>query len=347
MSAVILYITDKGRTLAEKLRVFYPDARIGRFSTEKVAASWTETRTFIFIMAAGIAVRTIAPLLADKRTDPAVVVLDEAGKFAVSLLSGHLGGANERAREIAGFLGGKAVITTASDVNTLPPLDLWARDNNLVIEDWDLLPHLGTRFLDNGALRVYADVDMELPDEFLRVGEPRFADLLITARLDAYKEQCMPGMNCGPDSCRVKGQLYLRPKNLFVGIGCNKGTPEEEIQEMVQETLRTNNLAFSSIHCLATITLKASEEGLLAFAQKYTLDIQAFSPEMLNSVQGIARSEAVFRATGANAVAGPAALMAAGASGLPARLLVQKQKKGNVTVAVAWYDTLNKKEDCV
>ena len=114
-------------------------------------------------MAAGIVVRTIAPLLKDKKTDPAVVVLDEQGKFAVSLVSGHLGGANELAREIARHLGGEAVITTASDVNDLPSIDLWARDNDLVIENWDVLPLVGTRYVNNGGLRVYTDIRLDLP----------------------------------------------------------------------------------------------------------------------------------------------------------------------------------------
>lgn len=336
MSAVILYITDRGRALAEKLKELCPDARLARFSAEKATEFWPETTTFIFIMAAGIVVRTIAPLLADKKTDPAVIVLDEAGRFAVSLLSGHLGGANERAREIASFLKGEAVITTASDVNDAPALDLWARDNNLVIEDWDLLPHIGTRFLNNGTLRAYTDVDLKLPREFLKVDEPHSADLLITAGLDAYKEQSMPR----PEEIRAKkSQLYLRPKNLFVGIGCNKGTSAEEIEEMVNDTLRVNNLAFSSINCLCTIDLKASEEGLLAFAGKYSLALKTFSAEILNSVQGIERSEAVFRATGAYAVAEPAALLAASAVSLGAVLLVPKQKKGNVTAAIAGFKT--------
>src|SRR5574341_1531509 len=169
----ILYITDNGLELAGRLKSLFPDAGIVRYHAGLVPGLWTECDALVFIMASGIVVRTIAPLLKDKKSDPAVVVLDEQGKFAVSLVSGHLGGANGLARELAGFLKGEAVITTASDVNNLPSIDLWARDNNLIIENWDVLPQVGARYVNNGGLRVYCDIPLELPPEFLRIAEMR------------------------------------------------------------------------------------------------------------------------------------------------------------------------------
>jgi cobalt-precorrin 5A hydrolase/precorrin-3B C17-methyltransferase len=309
------YVTDKGRLLAERIRSLYPGLKVTRFSASAARKSWDEYESFIFIMAAGIAVRTVAPLIKDKKSDPAVIVLDENGRYAVSLLSGHLGGANERSREIAAFLGGEAVITTASDANGLPSIDLWARDNDLVIEDWNLLPPAGTRLINKGRLNVYADVEIGLPREFLKVSEPASADLLIT-----YTK-----------SLSAHVGLYLRPKNLVVGIGCNRGTPADEIEGAVRKVLDENNLSFSSVRSLATIDIKANESGIKVFSERNSLDILSFQPEELNSVTGVSRSEAAFRATGAKAVAEPAALLAARAK----TLLVPKQKIGNVTVAVA------------
>ncbi len=295
-------------------------------------------------MASGIVVRTIAPLLKDKKTDPAVVVLDEAGKFAVSLVSGHLGGANALASEIARFLGGEAVITTASDVNDLPSLDLWARDHDLIIENWHDLPQVGTRYVNNGGLRVYSDIPFVFPDEFLKVADPRFADAIITNRRDVYagSPRCtITGEGCSTDACRVKGQVYLRPVNLVVGIGCNSGTSEDEIEAAVRGTLEEHNLVFLSVGSLATISIKANEPGLKLFAEKYGFPLQSFSPEELNRVEGTERSDIVFKATGAHAVAEPAALLAAGT----AKLIVPKQKKGNVTVAIAEKETM-RNADC-
>ncbi len=247
----IIYITDNGLKLAERLKMCLQDAEIVRYASGLVPDFWAAHEALVFIMASGIVVRTIAPLLKDKKTDPAVVVLDDAGKFAVSLAGGHLGGANELAREIAQFLGGEAVITTASDVNGLPSLDLWAKDHNLIIENWHDLPQVGTRYVNNGGLRIYSDIPFIFPDEFLKVADPRFADVIITNRRDVYagSPRCtITGEGCSTDACRVKGQVYLRPINLVVGIGCNSGTSQDEVESAVLSTLEEHNLAFSSVH---------------------------------------------------------------------------------------------------
>ncbi|MEW6738446.1 MAG: precorrin-3B C(17)-methyltransferase [Nitrospirota bacterium] len=328
----IFYITENGLKLAERLKSLYKDTQILKFKSEVVPEIWNECKNLIFIMATGIVVRTIAPLIKDKKIDPAVVVLDEKGKYAISLLSGHLGGGNKLAKEIANFLKGEAIITTASDVNNLTAIDIWVSENSLAIEDWEIMPHVATRYLNNGALRVYSEIEISLPDEFLKVSEPRFADAIITNKKDIYlKEPQCSSAECSTGSCRVKGQLYLRPKNLIVGIGCNSGTSEEEIEGAVKAVLKNNNLSFLSIHSLATIDIKCKEDGLIKFAQRYGFTITGFKAEELNSVEGMAKSEAVFKATGANAVSEPAALLASGAS----ELLVPKQKIGNVTIAVA------------
>lgn len=314
-SVAILYITKKGLDLADRLTGLYARALVTRFNSNRVAQLWDTQSALIFIMAAGIVVRTIAPLIKDKRRDPAVVVLDEKGRFAISLLSGHLGGANECAEEIAAFLEGKAVITTSSDVNNMTSIDIWARQNNLVIENWKKVPRTATRFLNRGLLRVYTDVLLDLPDHFIKVDEPEAGDVIITNKSD------LPG----------KDKLILRPRNLVIGIGCNKAAQSDEIEEAVKKILKGNNLSVLSIRSLATIDRKGNEPGLLAFAEKYNLEINTFTPGELNTVKGILKSEAAFKATGAQAVAEPAALLASGAD----KLLVAKQKMGNVTIAVA------------
>ena len=333
-NTAILYITDNGLRLAERLNSALPEAEIVRYASGVVPGMWADHDAFVFIMATGIVVRTIAPLLKDKKTDPAIVVLDEAGKFVVSLAGGHLGGANELAKEIALFLGGEAVITTASDVNNLPSIDLWARDHELVVENWDALPMVSTRYVNNGGARVYCDVLLKLPDEFLRVVDPRFADVIITNQLDVYAgaPRCsIIGEGCATGACKVKGQVFLRPRNLVIGIGCNSGTAKEEIEDFVRTVLSDHNLSFLSIASLATIDIKANEPGLKEFSDSFELTMRTFRADELNRVEGVERSDMVFKATGAYAVAEPAALLASGAD----HSLVGKQKKGNVTVAVA------------
>jgi cobalt-precorrin 5A hydrolase/precorrin-3B C17-methyltransferase len=317
---IVFYITDKGRELAQKITAFYPEAGALKFERSAVLQAWKECRSLVFIMAAGIVVRTIAPLLRDKKTDPAIVVIDEKGRHGISLLSGHLGGSNTLAKEISEVVGSEAVITTASDINDLPSIDLWAKERGLVIGNWDLLPQTGTRLINEGIVHVYSDIDMALPDAFIKTDKPELADIVITNR-----EKIKTGGG------EISERLYLRPVNLVIGIGCNRGTPAEEIEDFIKKTLADNNLAFASVHSIATIDKKGDEKGLIAFAKKYSLGISTFTAEELNQVKGITVSEAALRATGARAVAEPAALLASQADSL----LLQKQKSGNVTVAVA------------
>jgi len=317
---IVFYITDKGSELAQKITAFYPEAGVLKFERGAVLQAWKECRNLVFIMAAGIVVRTIAPLLQDKKTDPAVVVIDEKGRHVISLLSGHLGGANTLAKEISEVVGGEAVITTASDINDLPAIDLWAKERGLVIGNWDVVPQAGTRLINEGMLHIYSDVDMALPSAFMKTAKPELADIVITNRKK---------IDAGVDE--ISDRLYLRPTNLVIGIGCNRGTSTQEIEDFVRKTLDDNNLAFASLHSIATIDKKGNEQGLIAFAKKYSLEITTFTAEELNQVKGITVSEAALRATGARAVAEPAALLVSKADSV----LRRKQKSGNVTVAVA------------
>jgi len=311
------YITDNGLKLAVRLKDLYPGINIIKYSDRAVRDFWGTDRSLIFIMAAGIVVRTIAPLVKDKRTDPGVVMMDEKGQFVTSLLSGHLGGANKLASGIAQFLGGRAIISTASDINNMPSLDLWAQEQGLVIEEWGLLPRAGTQLLNSGALKVYAEAPVDLPDVFYKVDDPGIADVCITNKKIIHPLQ--------------REQLYLRPKNLAVGIGCNSGTTAYEIEGLVKKVFDEHNLSLLSVRVLATIDLKAGEPGLIDFAGKSGIKIVTFTPDELNRVQGIEKSETVFKATGAFAVSEAAALIASGAGAL----IVRKQKAGNVTLAIA------------
>lgn len=326
----IFYLSKPGLALAKRLGEMFPEASMERFDPKTISRLWRERQALIFIMAAGIVVRALAPLLKDKKTDPAVVVLDEKGRFALSLLSGHLGGANRLAREIAAYLGGEAVITTSSDVHGATALDLWARENGLLPEPLSLLARKSRRLIEEGCLEVFTETGIDLPADLIAAGSPGKADLLITNKKDLFRA---PGGGA-LESGAAGRPLYLRPKNLVVGVGCNRNTPEEEIKEAVLNTLIKHNLSPLSLSALATVASKGSEEGLVSFAEKHRLPLRLFSPAELNRVPGIKESEAARKALGARAVAEPAALLAAGAAGL----LVEKQRIGAVTVAVAQRD---------
>jgi cobalt-precorrin 5A hydrolase len=287
---VIFYITKGGHELAKRLLGLYPDAELLKFNTSLFAGRWRDAENIICIMATGIVVRAMAPLLEDKKTDPAVVVLDEKGKYAVSVVGGHIGGANALAQEIAGYLGAYAVITTGSDVQGKVALDLWAVERNLFIEDYEKLKKLSAHIVNGGKIKVYSDgpCDSEqMPDEFLAVESADASDIIISHRL--------------LDSTA----LFLRPGNLFAGIGCNRGTPREEIEEMTRSVFEKERLSFHSIRSIGTIDLKKDEQGLIDFAGANNINIEFFSKDDLNNAalkHKIEKSEAVAAATGAVAV---------------------------------------------
>ncbi len=311
-------VTNGGSHLARTLAGTLAGAELldcGAGIAVAVQRAWPVYDGFVCVMAAGIVVRAIAPLVRDKRTDPAIVVCDERGRFAVSLLSGHLGGGNELARRVAEITGGQAVITTASDVLGLTALDLWMRKTGLVAEQAGDVTRLSAILVNRSRLRVFCDTAVpELPPDLQRVADAREADCIVSHRTDWPR----------PVS------LILRPKNLVVGIGCNRGTAADAIGEALVATLAENQLSPLSLHSLATIDLKADEEGLLAAARGRGLSLAFFAKEELNRVEGVARSAAVFQATGAYAVAEPAALLAAGQG----RLIVPKRKYRDVTIAI-------------
>jgi cobalt-precorrin 5A hydrolase len=281
-----------------------------------MAEVWAGYREIVCIMATGIVVRTIAPLLQDKFRDPAIVVCDELGHFAVSLLSGHLGGANALAEQVAAGTGGQAVLTTASDVLGRTALDLWCRDRGLTPADKAAFTRTMGRLIDQGMLSVWSRYPLpELPPDLRLIADRAQADLVIDSRNEPAGRA-----------------VLLHPKALVIGIGCNRGTPAEAIGAAVKATCDEHTLAPQAIARLASIDLKQDEAGLLEYARQQGLIIDFFDKDALNRVKGIAASEAVQRATGAKGVAEPAALLSAGPS---ATLLVAKMKWTDATTAVA------------
>jgi len=280
----------------------------------------------VCVMAAGLVVRGIAPLLRGKDQDPAVVVVDEAGKFAISLLSGHLGGANQLARQVAQILQGTPVITTASDVQGLPALDLAAAQAGLAIENpaavrqvqMSLLSGLRLRLVDpDGYL---ADLAAENPELFIGEND-----------LDTALAGGWPGVYAGfRERAWPKHWLVLRPKNLVIGMGCHKGTPAEEILGFIKDTFKQARLSLSSLKALATIELKKEEPGLQAAAARLGVDFIWFTKEELQTVKVPHPSPKVIRLVGVVSVSEAAALKAGGVE-----LILPKVKGANATLAVA------------
>lgn len=324
MKVAVLARTGGGERLAAVIAARLPGAAMvsaGDRVAGTMARLWPEYDAFVCVMAAGIVVRALAPLLDDKRRDPCCVVVDETGRFAVSLLSGHLGGGNDLARQVAAILGGQAVITTASDLRGHTALDLWARDLGLRVEDHARLTWASARLLAAGSLHIWSEIPLPfLPPDLVAVRTPAAADIVVSC-----------------SSATPADTLVLRPRLLVAGIGCNRGVTEEQVGRAVAATLAGAGLSPASLAALATIDVKRDEAGLLAYARAAGLPLFLYSAGELNAVQGVEVSEAARRATGARAVAEPAALLAAHAD----KLLIRKQKCTDLTVAVAMAPSLS------
>jgi len=320
MKIGILAITSGGRELATKLCSKLDSASLlEKEPREKVAdrmaAYWHHYDAFICIMATGIVVRAIAPLLGDKLTDPCVVVLDEKGRHAISLLSGHVGGGNKLAREIAGLLGSTPVITTASDTLELVALDLWAKEQRLVAPARKSLTALSTLLVNRKQLSLYADVHVSsLPPGLKLVDEVDKAEMIVSH----WTRTSFTGS-------------VFRPRNLVVGIGCNRGTPVHEFEEALNELFNDLQLSKASIRNLASIDKKNDEVGLLQLAEDNCWPIDFFDSNTINTLDNLEISFAALKAVGAIGVAEPTALLSAQSN----HLLSRKRKWKNVTMAVA------------
>lgn len=336
----VLALTNGGADLAQKLAGLCQDADLylpQRLTSDRYPGQtifydhWQETvktvfdqyNQIIFIMATGIVVRTLAPLLQSKRTDPAVVVLDERGQHAISLLAGHLGGANDLARRIAALIGGTAVITTATDVAGVPSLDLLAKEL---------------------ACEVYPFRGIKLFNRLLVEGKP--VQIVSPWRL---KPEVRQGLTVShPANCRSQGpvvyitnqlvphrgepRLMLRPRNLVAGVGCRKGVSGAQIIAAIKETFRCSGYSLLSLRALSTVDLKMQEPGLLQAARYFRVPLIEVTREQIQhlTVQ-YNQSDFVKEQIGVGGVCEPAAITASGRG----QIKVPKQKIGPVTVALA------------
>jgi len=317
--------------LPEKLRSAEPACYFERPLSEQLPELFARVDGLVCVMATGIVVRLLAPHLRGKQFDPAVVVVDEAGRYAISLLSGHLGGANELAQEVSEILGGQAVITTATDVNQLPAWDEVARRLDMAVEPVERIKLLNGLLLSEGAISLF-DPDGRVAAEFADVPgvrrEQNFANALMSnaAGVVFVTPRHLPQLEAQAKL------LVLRPRCYAVGIGCNRGTCADEIEAVIRAEMEKAVLAPASIACLASIDAKQDEGGLLDAAARLGVPLTFFSKEQLNGIDApSAPSEHALQAVGAKGVCEPAALLAAGGG----KLLVSKKKSGNVTVAVA------------
>lgn len=290
-----------------------------------VASTFRAHSGHVFVAAAGIVVRAIAPHLKGKASDPGVVVMDQAGRHAVSLLSGHLGGANDLARRAAALSGGEAVITTATDTAGLPSLDMLARDSGLAVENLDAVKDVNAGLLAGEAVQVFdPETRLAVParhcDLFEWVAAPHHLDPARPCVAVTWRETPLP-LRC----------LRLRPRVVVAGVGCRKGTSAAAILDALRGACAAKSVSPVSVAALASIEAKRGEAGLLQAASEIGAELVFFSARQLGRVAVENPSARVLKHMGVESVCEAAALLASGSE----RLLSPKMKTSAVTVALA------------
>jgi len=295
---------------------------------------WTKARFYrldglVFIGAAGIAVRAVAPFVQDKKKDPAIVAVDDGGRFAVSLLSGHMGGANELAGVTAKIIGAVPVITTATDVSGKTAIDVWARQRDLKWPDRELAKRISAALLDGRPVGFYSDFLLAepVPEDFIKGQLCRY-QVWITACQKPEGRHIVSWFS--DETTQI---LRLIPRVLYVGIGCRKDTDEAMLFKQLKQVFLEHNLDFDAIAQIASISLKEQETGLIRLAARLDVPFRVYLPETLNGLAGaFTTSEFVKSVTGVDNVCERAAIAGAGADG---SLLVPKQAGNGITIAVA------------
>ena len=295
--------------------------RYGFTSHESISADmeglFRESDALIFIGAAGIAVRTIAPHVVSKTSDPAVIVIDDQGRHVISLLSGHIGGANSMARGIAGLIGAEPVITTATDGAGRFSCDAWAVTHDCAISSMKAAKDVSAAILTHD---IPVSSEFELPEDLpsgLTAGTDGEIGIYIGVRREEPYDQT----------------LRLIPRTVILGIGCRRGMPAADIMNAVRSVLDGAGIDMLSVGKIASIDVKKDEKGILELAKILKVQPVFYSAEELNAVPGeFDESEFVRKTVGTGNVCERAAVLAGG------ELIIKKTAVSGVTVAVSVQD---------
>lgn len=322
----VLSFSKSGEEIAQKIINVNSDAVLYKSSEgkirDKMEEIWNNSDAIIFISATGIAVRYIAPFIKHKSVDPAVLVIDDMGRYVISLLSGHLGGANYMATEIAGYLKESiAIITTASDSRGFESLDLYAKRREFKILKSENLTAVSSAMVDGRELAVYSEIDPDLD----------YGNIVLIGKEELFKDENRVKIAISSEVLDLsKLSLQLIPKILYLGIGCRRGVKSKVIIELIEEVFEKHGLYTDAIAGISSIELKSDETGILEAAEHFNVQPRFYSTEEIQTVEGEFKgSEFVRKITGVGAVAEPSAFLSGG------EILVERVAKNDITIAVA------------
>lgn len=315
MKIAYFWLTSQGKKIAQNIQEQFGGQIESKENLKaKVKQDFQNYDALVFVMATGIVVRIIANLLVSKAVDPAVVVLDQQGKFVISLLSGHLGGANALAYDIAEVLDATPVITTATDTENIIAFDIFAKKNKLEIENLEHLKYSSSAMLKGEKITVYSDLELQ-ESEYMIIKNKLPAQVVISDRILEVPEHT----------------LILRPKSLVIGIGCKKNIAFEKLESCLLELLEHQKLSILSVEKIATIGLKQHEPAILKLCETYKLQLEIIPDEKIKNSDAVFETSAfVEQVTGLPSVAEACSYLASDCG----EALTGKVKFSGITLAV-------------
>ncbi|OFI06707.1 cobalamin biosynthesis protein CbiG [Clostridium acetireducens DSM 10703] len=321
MKIAVISVTNRGDALAEKLKEiyevdFYSKNILENFNIYSVAGkSMKNYKTIVFISSTGIAVRAISGFIKSKAKDPAVIVIDSSGKFVISLLSGHLGGANEETLKIAKHLKSIPVITTATDNIGIKAPDIIAKENNLVIDNFKAAKDIAALLVagEKVAFKDFRGI-IEIPKGYIENQKEAKGIVYVTNELNNLE-----GMKA----------LKLIRKDIVIGIGCRKNYDSETMKNNVLKILEQYNIDKRAIKNIATVEIKKHEKAILDLVKYLNCDLKIFTIEEIKNIQDKFQGSAFVEKTiGVKGVCEPVVELSGG------KLITDKIKVQGMTIAL-------------
>ena len=277
----------------------------------------------IFISSTGIAVRAIAPFLEGKDKDPGIVVVDLSCKYAINILSGHLGGGNELTYKVSEILNSMPIITTASDNLGLIAPDILAKENNLIIEDLKKAKYMAALLINKKIIGIKDDYNIiKISNGYEKIQYLREDCIWITHCLKSSNNEELEKT----DYSKI---LRLIKKDIVLGIGCRKGTTYEKLYDFVNANLIKYNLDIRAVSRIVSVDIKANEEGIIKLAERINCPFKTFSKDEIKTVQDkYDKSEFVFKTLGITGVCEPSVDLAG------AEVIISKIKHEGMTLAI-------------
>ncbi|OLN31685.1 cobalt-precorrin 5A hydrolase [Desulfosporosinus metallidurans] len=329
------FIHEKTLSLGEKQRENHVQPKLHAFRRlgDVVPSLWQEYSVLIFVMATGIVVRQIASLIERKDRDPAVLVLDEEGKFVIPLLSGHLGGANSWANKIAHQIGAQAIITTATDGRGLVAPDEYARRYGWKVEPINHLPVVNSLLLEQGFLNVWTSYPLNPEHTWVKDSHYRFVSENEKAKANVI-------LDAFPSTDIKEDCLYLIPSILSIGVGCRRGVSAQTILAKITAAVEQIGASLKAISGIYSIDLKSDEVGLIEAAKHLRVPFRTFRADELQAVneqEHLSQSNFVNEKIGVDGVCEAASLLGAHKG----RLILPKIMGQGVTVAISVENSLS------